>query len=194
MRPSFVMTLLAATVASSAIAAPTDSKFESYTRAYEQAGAESQPMLVILNPGQDSADRLDISALASDADLSGYVVAEIDTTTAHGEEVHKLFKSPELPHVVVIDEQQKKQIFKTSRSLSADELSDVLARYRKGAVTVTAAKPVTTTSSPITASSLSAGSTSSTRVISGPVVMPRTIYSAPPANCPSCQRNARYRF
>lgn len=171
------LTVAFTVVTSVASAATVDSKFESYTEAYHRAELDSRPMLVILNPG--NAEGLNVSEMSIHAELAGYVVAEVDTTTEHGQQVHELFKSPSLPHVVVIDNKQKKQIFKTSDSLTEGELAKVLDRYRNGRpTTVTAAKPIVT-ESPIS-------------------TQPMTIRSfqsyAPPANCPSCRRNQNYRF
>lgn len=178
MRFNRILVACFATAATCVFAAPQSPKFESYTKAYQQAGQVSKPMLVILNDGQDSEARINVESMKLDGALDGYVVAEIDTTTAHGQEVHKLFKSPSLPHVVVIDDKQQKQLYKTSRVVTSEELANVLETYRNGAPkTVTAAKPI----------------------ISESAFFPETgIRSyqsiAPPADCPSCQRNAGIRF
>lgn len=202
-RFSTVVLLATATIAT---AAPTDGQFDSYTKAYSQAGEQDRPMLVILNPGADDANRLDITEMRADTQLDGkladYVVAEIDTTTAHGKQVHKLFKSPSLPHVVVIDNQQKKQLYRTSRTLSTEELAEVLGTYRDGAPrvaassstvqTVTAAKPIVTEAA-TTLPSISTPS-SGLPVYSAPLTIDSFRSVAPPADCPSCRRNAGIRF
>lgn len=179
-----------ASVATCSFAAPNDAKFDSYTKAYEQAGKLSQPMLVILNPAKGAENCVNVEEMALDSALTGYVVAEIDTTTDHGKKVHELFKSPSLPHVVVIDNNQQKQIYKTSRSLSSDELSNILATYRNGAPqTVTAGKPII--ESGVIPSS---GPVLSTPSFGAPLSIQSYPGYAPPADCPSCRRNAGYQF
>lgn len=177
------LALVAASVCSTTFAANADSKFDSYTKAYKQAGELSRPMLVILNPGVDAANRVNVEEMSVDKALTGYVVAEIDTTTAHGKRVHELFKSPSLPHVVVIDDNQQKQIYKTSGKLSADRLSEILSTYRDGGpTTITAAKPIFDES------------VISTPIFNSPLSTQSFPQYAPPADCPSCRRNAGYSF
>ena len=87
--------------------------YDSYTKAYWAANEVHRPMLVILNPsGEQAAQSAPISLEQLQQDentrtaLENYVVAVIDTGTAHGQVVHDLFGSPQLPRVVVIDERQ----------------------------------------------------------------------------------------
>lgn len=120
--------------------------FTSYTLAHKAAGELQRPMLVILNPPAGS-DREPISL----ADvrktrerrelLEGYVVAVLDTGTPHGKVCYDLFGRPELPRVVVIDRQQKYQIFKTSEELYGQLWTTILEKYQGGEWL--AAKPVT---------------------------------------------------
>ena len=128
--------LLAAPAASSTTG--ESGVLSSYTQAYN--AAEGRPMLVVLNPSADSG--LDVAALREDESLDNalgnYVVAEIDASSEHGQQVHKLFKSAPLPLVVVISE-EKKQVFKASGEFSAASLT---AAVRGDATTVTANRPV----------------------------------------------------
>jgi hypothetical protein len=111
--------------------------YADYKQAY-LAGKEShRPVLVIINPGTDSDEsHVEIDALRRAAHrrelLGDYVVAVIDASTPEGEKVHKLFGSPPLPRVSVIDKQQKWQIYRTSKSLSAEDWNLVLEKYRTG--------------------------------------------------------------
>lgn len=144
------------------IKAPT---FNSYTEAYHAAGDVKMPMFVVLNPpaGATSARKpISIDELRRDPKtnevLEDYVVAVIDTGTEHGRKVHALFESKALPRVVVIDDQQNQQVFRTSRTLAQAELRTVLERYRNGAAPVTTA------------------------------VTPAQFQPSAPANCPNCRR------
>lgn len=117
-----------------------------YKSAY-LAGREAQrPVLVIINPGTDSDDaQVEISALRRAAHrrelLGNYVVAVIDASTPEGEKVHKLFGSPPLPRVSVLDKQQKWQIYRTSKTLSAEDWNLLLEKHRAGEVPATAKPP-----------------------------------------------------
>ena len=115
-------------------------KFESYTRAYHAAADAHRPMLVVLNPPAEQVSVgsvIDVDVLRQDSELASvlgdYVVAEIDTGTDHGRKVHELFGSKALPRVVVIDANQKWQVYRTSAQLGKDSLKSVLERYRGGA-------------------------------------------------------------
>lgn len=120
--------------------------YGSYNEAYDAAKASNRPVLVILNPGSDSETRpVDIEALHQSEHrrnlLVNYVIAVIDTSTPDGQKVHKLFESPALPRVSVIDKQQKWQIYRTSRSLSLEDWNVVLSTYRLGAAPASAGQP-----------------------------------------------------
>ncbi|MSR56533.1 MAG: hypothetical protein EXS05_02530 [Planctomycetaceae bacterium] len=122
------------------------SVYDNYKEAYEAAKAANRPVLVILNPGADSqAQPVDVDALQRSAHrrelLVNYVIAVIDTSTPDGQKVHKLFESPALPRVSVIDKQQKWQIYRTSRSLSAEDWNMVLQTYRSGFAPAVATQP-----------------------------------------------------
>lgn len=115
-------------------------KFDSYTRAYHAAADAHRPMLVVLNPPDSQVSvggAIDVDALRRDVELAGvlgdYVVAEIDTGTEHGRKVHELFGSKALPRIVVIDADQKWQVYRTSAQLEKPALKSVLERYRGGA-------------------------------------------------------------
>jgi hypothetical protein len=111
--------------------------YDNYKQAWQAGKAHNLPVLVILNPGADAegpsidADFLRRSGHRREL-LSKYVVAVIDTSTPHGETVHKLFKSPALPRVSVLDKQQKWQIFRSSEELSAEDWNLVLDKHQKG--------------------------------------------------------------
>jgi hypothetical protein len=121
-------------------------QFDSYSKAYWAASEAHRPMLVILTDG-NSEQAVPLAALQQDETsrdiLDDYVVAVIDTNTEHGRTVHELFGAPALPRTVVIDQQQKKQIFRTSDTLRPETLTSVLKQYRDGTpVTVIARRPV----------------------------------------------------
>ena len=110
-------------------------KFDSYTRAYHAAADAHRPMLVVLNPSADQVSTgtmIDVDALRQDGDLAGllgdYVVAEIDTGTEHGRKVHEVFGSKALPRIVVIDADQKWQVYRTSAQLEKPALKSLI-RY-----------------------------------------------------------------
>ena len=113
--------------------------FNSYTIAYKAAADVKRPMLVVLNPPADEVSTqksISVDDLRQDTEidtlLENYVVAEIDTGTEHGKKVHALFGSKPLPRVVVIDSDQKLQIFRTSDRLDDAEIKDVLEKYQDG--------------------------------------------------------------
>lgn len=115
-------------------------QFDSYAKAYQAAGETHKPMLIVLNPpvtevAQGAA--LTLADLRADKDigplLDKYVVAVVDTGTAHGKAVHKAFGEKQLPYIAVTDERQEKQLFTTSSAISADELQKVLVKYQNGA-------------------------------------------------------------
>lgn len=181
LRAALLTSLVAACGLASSPAAAATSNYDSYTDAYKVAGESHRPMLVVLNG--DGNARMNIDELAENSQFAtaaeNYVVAEIDTNTDHGRKIHELFNSPTLPTVVVIDDDQKKQIFKTSRTMSAPELATVLNEYKDGPPSSTA--KVSTTG------------TTSTPVTSSPVTVPSFNPGLPqaiPANCPSCKLKA----
>ncbi|QDU36174.1 hypothetical protein Mal4_04580 [Maioricimonas rarisocia] len=140
------MLAVVAVLAVSATASAEGLEFDSYTKAYWKAKELARPMLVILNPSAGEVSSEPIVAmeeLRGDLKLSvllnDYVVAVVDTGTEHGRKVHELFGAPELPRVVVIDERQEKQVYRTSETLTTAELRTVLTKYRDG---VPESKPV----------------------------------------------------
>ena len=124
------------------VGANTDSTgetFESYTKAYHAAAEVKRPLLVVLNPPAEqvaAGNAVSIDRLREDEEieklLENYVVAEIDTGTEHGKKVHELFGNKPLPRVVVIDNDQKLQIYRTSDHLALDKFRDVLETYQDG--------------------------------------------------------------
>ena len=145
--------------------------YASYSQAWNAAQEAKQPMLVILNPGAESAPQaIDETALRADrkvADsLQGYVVAVIDTTTEEGKKVHQLFDAAPLPRIVVIDNKQETQVYRTSEKLTGSSLAKVLDQHKSPA-----AAPVES------------------------LVLPAS-FSAPArsySNCPSCQTSQSQR-
>lgn len=126
---------------SAALVGPTPTNdfgfYADYKPAYEAAKADHRPLLVIINPGTDSDEpSLDIDALRRSGHrrelLEKYVVTVIDASTPAGQEIHKKFGSPALPRVSVIDKAQKWQIYRTSKSLSAEDWNLVLEKYQTG--------------------------------------------------------------
>lgn len=112
-----------------------ESAYSSYADAWHAAHDSSRPMLVILNPaeGQNAIDPQQLQANeALQPLLEEYVVAVIDTGTEHGKKDHQLFGSASLPRVVVIDKEQKKQVYKASGKISTDRLATVLDECRSG--------------------------------------------------------------
>lgn len=151
--------------------------YDSYTKAYWAANEVHRPMLVILNPSTEQgaqSNPVSLEQLQQDentrAALEDYVVAVIDTGTAHGKIVHGLFGSPQLPRVVVIDERQDKQVYQTSESLAPADLAGVLHQYKSNPVVRTTAKVIQPTSgSPVIQGSFNS-------------------FVNPPGNCPNCRR------
>ena len=120
----------------------TGQTFESYTKAYRTAADVKRPMLVILNPPaeQVAADNaVSIEKLRENTEidqlLESYVVAEIDTGTEHGKKVQELFGNKPLPRIVVIDNAQKLQIYRTSDHLETTKIKEVLETYQDGTTT-----------------------------------------------------------
>lgn len=118
--------------------------FGSYTKAYHAAADVKRPMLVILNPPSDqvaAGNAISVNKLREDAEISklleSYVVAEIDTGTDHGKKVHELFGNKPLPRLVVIDNTQKLQIYRSSDQLESTKIKEVLETYQDGTATAT---------------------------------------------------------
>lgn len=111
--------------------------YHDYKEAWTAAREEGVPLLVIINPGsgQGSAP-IDIEQLTRAQHrrelLARYVVVVIDASTDHGARVHRLFKSPPLPRVSVIDREQKWQIYRTSAAMSLEDWNVLLEGYQKG--------------------------------------------------------------
>lgn len=111
--------------------------YDNYKQAWQAGRAQNLPVLVILNPGEAAgAVAVDLEWLRRSRhrrDLMGnYVVAVIDASTPEGKTVHKLFNSAPLPRISVLDRQQKWQVYRTSKSLSAEDWNMVLESHKKG--------------------------------------------------------------
>jgi len=114
-----------------------DALFHNYTRAYHAAQLINQPLLVILNPPAGSDKKpISIDDIRKTRHrrelLEKYVIVVIDTGTQHGRICRKLFKSEQLPRVVVIDKRQEYQIFQTSRKMYGQLWTKVLETYQSG--------------------------------------------------------------
>lgn len=126
------------------------SPYANYGQAWKAAAEVKKPMLVVLNPAENgAASAISIDNLRKNDKLSPlldhYVVAVIDTSSDHGRRVLEVFGTPQLPRVVVIDENQKKQIFQTSQPLTDESWSTMLVKYQHGTPEVT---PVATPFAP----------------------------------------------
>ena len=120
-----------------ALAPSTKTTFESYTQAWHTAREVERPMLVVLNPPQDAEHGgISVGELQSDEAiqplLEKYVVAVIDTGTAHGQKVREIFKADTLPRVVVIDKKQEWQVFRSSENLSHERIAKALEQHQDG--------------------------------------------------------------
>jgi hypothetical protein len=120
--------------------------YDDYKQAWQAGRSQNLPVLVILNPSSDAdSPSIDFDALRRTGHrrelLGKYVVAVIDASTPQGQAVRKLFGSPALPRVSVIDRQQKWQVYHTSQSLSAEDWNLVLETYQKGKPPAVVAKP-----------------------------------------------------
>lgn len=106
--------------------------FTSYAEGYKFAQESKRPLLVIMH-GDNKVDWSMIERSEARRNLlANYVVVTVDVTTEEGKQTHALFQSPALPQVVVIDKQQKLQIYRTSKALSAEDWTVVLEQYREG--------------------------------------------------------------
>ncbi len=149
----FALTLLAfvdpsAGVAAQAASNASPTHFTDYAPAYQEAQRTKKPLLVILNPGEQSEKTTEANASTKGAlvqlhdvrktqqrrDLleQKYVVVVIDASTKQGEVTHRLFNSRPLPHVSVIDRDQKLQAFRTSRKLQGDDWNKILETFQTG--------------------------------------------------------------
>lgn len=122
------------------------SHYDNYTDGYKAAQKTGQPLLVILNPGGESAKKpITLESVRKSKTccdwLESYVVVIVDTDTKKGGVIHTLFGARPLPYVSVIDKKQKFQIYKTSNTLQLSDWDRVLKTYRKGvAVSKTASR------------------------------------------------------
>jgi len=116
-------------------AAPIE-QFDSYTEAYRTAKKSKRPMIVILNPAKEAGvtpvSLEDVRKTKMRRELlHHYVVAVIDTSTPHGKKVYELFGSPELPRVVVIDNEQEFQVYRTSAALYGQMWDKILDVFKE---------------------------------------------------------------
>ena len=123
------------------LAANPPTHFTNYMLAYREAQRSKKPLLVILNPGEETADLAVHLADVRKTEhrrklLERYVVVVLDGSTKHGETTHKLFDSRPLPHVSVLDHDQHWQLFRTSRKLQGDDWNKILETFQNGESTV----------------------------------------------------------
>lgn len=119
------------------LAANPPTHFTSYTLAYREAQRSKKPLLVVLNPGEDSAavpvHLEDVRKTEQRRKLlERFVVVEIDTSSSHGQTIHKLFDNKPLPHVAVIEREQQWQVFRTSRKLQGEDWNRILQTFQNG--------------------------------------------------------------
>lgn len=129
--------LLAGMPAAESVDASEKAHFASYTQGYHAARTAQRPMLVILNPGAESANgAVTLDALSKTRQrrdlLKNYVVVIVDTETQHGRAVRESFGVRRLPYVAVIDKRQQKLIYRTSEPLQGQQLTWILETYRNG--------------------------------------------------------------
>ena len=114
----------------------TGNVYENYGEAWKKAQSEDKPLLVILNPAEEATECIKLDDVQKTEErrdlLASYVVAVVDTGSEHGKKVHEAFKQPALPRVVVIDKEQKHQIFKTSQKMYGQLWTHVLEEYKDG--------------------------------------------------------------
>jgi hypothetical protein len=130
-------TLLLAVAGLSPTEAARPLQFDDYGSAYRAATKSGRPLLVILNPADESGKTpISLENVQRTRQrrqlLNDYVVCTVDTSTEAGQKTHQLFGSKQLPRVVVIDKRQKYQIFQTSESLYGQRWTEILETYRKG--------------------------------------------------------------
>ncbi len=111
--------------------------FKNYHQAHQVARQSHKPLLIIIGDGVQSGESpVSLPTIRRTAErrklLKNYVVVVIDTTTAHGRTVHKAYRKPKLPHVVVLDNRQEYQIFKTSEKLFGQRWTEILKSHRNG--------------------------------------------------------------
>ncbi len=123
--------------------------FTSYTKAYHAAQETKLPMLVVLNPGKDVEDSVEFESISKTKKrrelLKNYVVCVLDTETAHGKKCKELFKAEQLPKVVVIDKNQKSQVFRSSEEMYGQLWTDLLTQFKDGATAAQTQKVVRST-------------------------------------------------
>jgi len=116
---------------------PLGEDFSNYHLAHDMAREHRKPLLIIMNPGPQSQDgALTLEKLRQTRErrrlLKDYVVVVIDTSTRHGKIVHKAYKRPKLPYVVVLGKRQRYQIFTTGEKLYGQRWTEILKTYRDG--------------------------------------------------------------
>lgn len=119
------------------VAAHVPTHFTNYTLAYREAKRAKKPLLVVLNPGEESESvpvhLEDVRRTQQRRELlQRYVVVEVNASTSHGQTIHKLFENKPLPYVAVIDREQQWQVFRTSRKLQGDDWNRILQTFQNG--------------------------------------------------------------
>ncbi len=131
-------TLGALLVATAFSAFPDDSScFDDYAQAWQAAQSAGLPLLVVLNPAPDGnsprvrTEHLYRARVRREL-LRKYVVAVIDVATPRGRIIQDLFKPVSLPHIVIIDREQRLQLYRSSRWLFAEDWNILLDQYQQG--------------------------------------------------------------
>lgn len=111
---------------------------ENYHAAHAEARQTGKPLLIVMNRGaQSESGNISIAAIRKTRErrklLEDYVVVIIDTTTSHGQIVHRAYEHPKLPHVAVLDKRQVYEIFATSEPMYGQRWTEILQTYRRGA-------------------------------------------------------------
>lgn len=111
--------------------------FKNYHRAHQMARKSEKPLLMILNDGSTSAsETISFEQIQKNREhlalLKKYVVVTIDVTTRHGKIVHKAYNFPKLPHVVVLDKQQRYLVFAASGQFRQPRWTEILRTYHQG--------------------------------------------------------------
>lgn len=121
--------------------------YDDYTPAYHAAQRARLPLIVIFNPGgEPERVCLEMNELTRAGHrrnlLQKYVVASIDTSTARGKVALGLFRPPTLPSVVVIDREQKYQLFRSVKPRQPEEWNLVLEHFQQGDLATLKSPPV----------------------------------------------------
>lgn len=120
--------------------------YDDYTPAFHAARSAKLPLLVILNSGQ-APDQVGVElqditkARHRRTLLQKFVIADIDTSTPRGQLILGLFRPAALPHVVVIDKEQKYQLYRSTTPRMPEDWNILLERFQQGDLSTLKAPP-----------------------------------------------------